>query len=269
MEIEKFSTKADFLQHCAKMLLDRYPKSSSYRFVSEKVGISASCFQRVAKKETTSPNFHNALKIVQSVCTDGDVRSFVKKFYPEMLPAYEEIYPGNSDIPFAPLRMEEFFKDAVAYELMLFISSVDNLTRQDVENRFGDKGLGILDDLAEKGLIEESGTVSINGTIKLSQEVTQTLLQNLVRSNYDLGSFGVKENWLSVQWNSVNLEKAMPVLREACVKMAQETWDILSNPEYNKGDDVVWVGAAMDTLLRFPKKEQEKNDSSKQGELLQ
>ena len=268
MEVEKFSTKADFLQHCAKVLLERYPKSASYRFVSEKVGISPSSFQRMAKKETKAPNFYSALKVVQSVCDNGKVKQFIEKFYPEMLSTYEEIYPGNSEVSFAPLKAEEFFKDAVTYELMLFISSVDDLSRQDVAKKFGEKGLDILDDLAERGLVEGPGKLSVNGAIKLSQDVTQALLQNLIRNNYDLKSFGEKDNWLSVQWNSINLEKAMPVLREACVKMVQEAREVLNDPEY-KGDDVVWVGAVMDTLLRTSNKKREKNDNSQQGGLIQ
>ena len=268
MEIEQFDTKADFLARCTKILAEKHPRSSSYSALSKRIGVPSSTFERIAKKEVKSPSFHNALKIVQAVCEDGDVLTFIKKFYPEMLADYEKAYPGNSKIPFAPPRMEEFFKNAVTYELMLFISSADNLTRQDVAKKFGEKGLGILEDLKSGGMLEKSGELSIDGPIKLGQEVNQALLQNLIRNNYDLKSFGEKDNWLSVQWHSVNMKKALPELREACVKMAQETWDIVSDPKY-KGDDVVWVGAVMDTLLRTSSKKREENDNSQQGGLIQ
>ena len=268
MEIEKFTTKADFLHHCASKLLERYPKSSSYRFVAEKVGISTSSFQRMAKKETGSPNFHNALKVVQSVCVDGDVKAFIERFYPEMLGDYQKTYVGNDEIPFAPLEMEDFFRDTVTYELMLFISSTGDRTRQAVEKQFGNKGLDILDELAERGMVEDSGELSIDGAIKLSQDVNQALLQNLIRNNYDLKSFGEKDNWLSVQWNSVNLDKAMPRLREVCIKMTQEAREILNAPEL-QGDDVVWLGAVMDTLLRKSNKQQSNNNDPREGGLIQ
>ena len=268
MEVEQFETKADFLAHCAKVLAQRHPKSCSYGALSKRIGIPSTTFERMAKKEVQSPSFHNALKVVQSVCEDGKVKAFIEKFYPEMKDEFERIYPSNSDLPFVPPEMEGFFTNALTYEMMLFISSFDDLTVADVEKRFGDKGRPILEKLiGSKAIRVEKERIIFNGPVNMEQSAVHRLFLHLANSNYDVQSFGKTDNWLSLQYHSVDMEKVMPRLREICKKASEEAWDVLKDSD-SRGNDLIWFGMVMDGL--FPKGTPPlEEEETSEGEMLQ
>ena len=267
MEIEQFETKADFLAQCAKMLAEKHPRSSSYCALSKRVGIPRSTFERIAKKEVQSPSFHNALKVVQSVCEDGKVKDFMEKFYPEMREEFERVYPSNSDLPFVPPEVEEFFTNALTYEMMLFISSFDNLTLEDLEKRFGDKGKPVLEKLmGSKAVKVEDGKVIFNGPVNMEQSAVHRLFLQLANNNYDVQSFGKTDNWLSLQYHSVDMEKVMPQLREICRKASEEAWEVLKDSG-SRGDDLIWFGMVMDGL--FPQGTPPLKEETSEGEIIQ
>ena len=250
METEKFENKSDFMAHCAKVLMEKYPRNSNFRFVAEKVGVSTSTFERILKKEVKSPDFSNAIKIVRAACPDGEVRKFIARFYPRMLPDFSYIYPNNSSTPFSTPEAEDFFKMASTYEIMLFALNTPNLSREEIGREFGRKGLTILEQLIQRDIIKTDGEkIHIQGPLNLEQPTMYALLKNLLAQNYDLENFGDKENWLSVQTQAVDLEKAMPLLREICIKANKEISEILDDPKL-KGRDVVWVGQVMDSLCQ-------------------
>jgi hypothetical protein len=76
----------------------------------------------------------------------------------------------------------------------------------------------------------------------------------LINSSYDLEAFGTQKNWLSIQWESVDVNKVTPMLREVYVKANKEIREIFNSPE-NAGHDVMWAGLAMDSLLKKEKPE--------------
>ena len=264
MDPEQFDTKADFTAHCAKMLMEKYPKSSNLRFVADKVGVSASTFEQVLRKEGHSPRFGNVIKIVKSVCSDGDVKKFIEKFYPEMLDEYLAVYPNNSEIPFANSEAEDFFTMNSTYEIMLFALNTPDLTREEIGREFGRKGLNILERLVQRNVIQTDGEkYSIQGPLKLEQPASHAILKNLLENNYDIENFGHKDNWLSVQTQSVNLKKIMPELKKILSNANQDIRKILNDPRY-KGREIVWAGLIMDDLCQ-----QKDNPQNKHGNPIQ
>ena len=267
MEIEQFETKADFLAGCVDALVRKYPRSSSYNALSKRVGITSSTLERIAKKEVESPSFDKSVKLVRSVCEDGQVKAFIEKFYPEMKEQFSRIYTGNSDLPFVPPETEDFFTNALTYEVMLFVSASENPTVQDVERKFGEKGKQILDRLLEKNAVERrDGAIVIDGPINMHQNAVHRLFVNLVNNHYDVQSFGEKESWLSLQYRMVDREKAMARICEVNRRASQEVRDILNDPEM-KGDDLVWFGIIMDEL--FPEGSAPRKEETSEGEILQ
>ena len=74
-------------------------------------------------------------------------------------------------------------------------------------------------------------------------------MQNLMGRSYDLCSFGDNNNWLSIQYESVNLTAASSRIRDIYIKAYQEVRAVLDDPGF-KGDDVIWAGLAMDSLTK-------------------
>ena len=266
-EVKNFTDKTEFMAHCARELMEKYPKNSNFRFVAGQVGVTPSTFERILKKEVQSPSFANVIKIVRAACSDGEIRTFIEKFYPDMLKDFQYIYPGNAHLPFAEPEAEEFFKMSSTYEIMLFAVNTPDLTRQEVGMEFGRKGLTILDQLIQRNIIKKDGEkIYIQGPLNLEQPALHALFKNLLNQNYDLDNFGNKDNWLSLNTQAVDLEKAMPLLREVCAKANKEIVDILDDPQL-KGKDIVWTGLVMDNVSG--KKSNDENVTKNTGGLIQ
>ena len=167
-----------------------------------------------------------------------------------MYKEFLSVYPGNSDVEFIKPEGEIYFQDASTYELMMMATSYAGLTRSKTLEEFGKRGLATLDKLVEEGILKENdGKISLDSTVNAKQDTVQKWLQNLVKTSYDLDAFGDHKNWLSVQYESVNLDFVMPRLRDIYVKANQEVRELFMKPQA-KGNDVVWAGMAMDSLSK-------------------
>ena len=73
------------------------------------------------------------------------------------------------------------------------------------------------------------------------------MTENLIKNNYDIESFGKKDNWLSLQYESVNESKVMPAVRQVLIEANYKIKNIL-NEDSNKGNDIVWISLLSDNL---------------------
>ena len=273
MKMQQFENKTEFMAHCAQKLMEKYPKNSNFRYVSSKVGVSASTFERILKKEVTNPSLINIVKIFRAAYPDGDIGKFIEKFCPGLLPKLKNVYPHNDTVSFAASDAEEFFARSTTYEIMLYALSMPDLTRIEIGRLFGEKGLSILDQLISRGIIKKDGDkIFIEGPLKLGQTTSYDILKNLLGQNYDIDSFGNKENWLSVNTKAVDKEKAMPIIKEILAKAENDIWEALDAPEL-KGRDIVWAGLVMDSMQSnnspIYNADKENNTPESEGDILQ
>lgn len=244
------STACEVLKSCVQLLKKKYPNYSSKQ-LAKLLNIPNSTFGRIENAETKTPDFAHAMNIIQAICDEGDVHKFISIYYPKMANLFEKVYSGNSKVKFAPLDSEPYFVNSTTYKIMLFITSGVYITSDVIKKKFGTDGLKIVLDLLNKRILKKQGDeiLLIGETLNTSQETGKKILQNLITFNYDVGKFGESSNWLSVQYKAVNKEKVMPELVGILRKANQEIREVLQSPN-NKGNDVVWAGTAMDTLLK-------------------
>ncbi len=234
-----------FLQNCVNSIREQFPRFSANQ-LSKRLGIPNSTFDRISKGEVKNPSFVYAMKIVQEARGESSAQEFIDKFYPCMSNQMEKIYPGNSKANFARPEVETYLQDSTSFELMMMIVSKVGVTRELVAQEFGKRGLVALERMVESGLVEQNGdTLIISETLNLTQETVQKLVQNLIGHSYDLYRFGTQSNWLSVQWETVDREKVLPLLMDVCRRANSEIRTILQNPA-NVGGDLVWTSIGMD-----------------------
>lgn len=212
--------------------------------------IAVSTFGRIENGEVKRPDVATTTSIISACHGEKAVKDVLAKFYPEIAVNIDRVYKGNKEVPFIAPDAEKYFRDPSTHELMVAVTSNSGLTRESVQVEYGKRGLTALDDLIANGIVEEkTGKISLSGKINARQETVHQLVQNLVTHNYDLDSFGKKQNWLSLQYESVDLEKARPeivkILQEAQAKLRT----VFNSPEY-QGNDVVWAALASDTLIK-------------------
>jgi len=163
---------------------------------------------------------------------------------------YSRVYRGNQEAKFLPTEVESFFENSSSYEIMLMATSTHGLTRQIVSDEFGKRGLVTLENLISKGVLkEEQGRFSIQTKINATQETVQKLLQNLLSLSYDVEAFGEKDNWLTLQYESLNADLVLPELVNIYTETNQKIRELFSDPK-NKGTEVVWAALVGDTLLK-------------------
>ena len=240
-----------FLSDCVEKLKKDYPRYSNLQ-LSKMVDMTNSSFDRIYKKEAKKPKFNNAIKIVRSVCGDEDIKSFIKRFYPDMLEQFERVYSGNSNVPFVKPEAEAFFQDPSTYEIMMMVTSSTDITKEDIQAEFGRKGLAIVDKLLALHILrDDDKSISIKGSVNATQPTVQTLLKNLVEKSYDVDAFGEKLNYLTLQYEGVNKEYVAPRLLEILRRANTDIRQLFNLPQA-KGRDVMWAGLVMDTLIKDP-----------------
>jgi hypothetical protein len=245
----------DLLKASIRAIKEARPYLSSNALAAS-LSIPGSTLGRIENKGTNKPEFKHAVAILKAAHGEKKALVFAEAHYPELMANLEKIYKGNKHVPFVHVKAEKYFQDPTSFELMIMATSEAGIDRKVVKNEYGNKGLAILDELlANEVLIDTDGVIGIKGSINARQETVHKLVQNLVAHNYDLAAFGQKDNWLSLQYDSVDLEKALPKVREIMEKASSEVRAILNDPAY-KGKDVLWASMMADSLKKqAPKKE--------------
>ncbi|HLE12152.1 MAG: hypothetical protein A2504_12090 [Bdellovibrionales bacterium RIFOXYD12_FULL_39_22] len=256
----------EFLRECLKQLKEDAGGVTTIH-LSRKLGIPNSTLGRIENREVETPDFNNALKIVRAKCKEDAVIKFINKFYPQMATTFKAVYAGNSEVPFVSMNVEPFFEDISTYEFMLLASTKMKITEEMIFNNYGKRGLAKVHELLEQGVLKKRGDAILlaSSNINAGQEVVHRLFQNLITHNYDVTAFGDKENWLSLQYESVDKEVVMPAMLKVLREANQKIREILQAPS-SRGNDVVWAGLSADTIDKLdPIYRQEKQISMAVG----
>ena len=219
--------------------------------------IPGSTLSRIENGGTRRPEFKHAMAVLTTAYGEEKGCAYAAQFYPELMENFEKIYSGNKEVPFVDSDSEKYFQDPTTYELMIMATSDAGIDRERVKDEFGKKGITILEELLEQEVLTETnGTIALKGNINARQPTVHKLVQNLITHNYDLAAFGKKENWLSLQYESVDLDKAMPKVREILQSASAKIREVLNDPSY-KGKDVLWASMSSDSLIKQgPKREE-------------
>ncbi|PIP91400.1 MAG: hypothetical protein COW01_03875 [Bdellovibrionales bacterium CG12_big_fil_rev_8_21_14_0_65_38_15] len=265
LEASQYDDLRSFLQACINTIKKTHP-SLSNAAIAKRLDISSSTFGRIANSEVDT-SFNNAVSIARKACgNEESVQSFIDKFFPQMKGTFDKVYAGNKDKSFVQVEAESYLEDSTTHEIMMMAMTETGVSEGQILEDFGKRGLNILAELKEINLVQLTATGNYkNPGSNFGQKTVQKLIRNLVSSNYELSAFGQKDNWLSLQWESVNAEVVGPKLIEICRRATQEIRTVLNDPK-SKGNDVIWTSMGMDTLNKLGANNSSWNSA---GEVLQ
>lgn len=233
-------------------IIKKKKSNLSSNAIANKLDISTSTFGRIINGEVRKPDIKHTFTIISEAYNEVTAKQVTEHFYPEVMANFDTIYKGNKDVPFIDGDAEQFFRDPATYELMLMATSEAGITQDKVKEEFGNKGLKVLEELLTNGvLIDNDGVIGIKGNVNARQSTVQKLVENLIGGNYDIAAFGQKNNWLSLQYDSVNLETVLPQIKEIMQNANAEIRAVLNNPN-SKGKDVLWAALVCDSLTKQP-----------------
>lgn len=252
LELNTETDLRDLLRESIRKLKKAKPHLSSNALASH-LDVSTSSFGRIENGEIKRPDFVTTSIIVTASHGAHAAKAVIAHFYPEIAKNFDRVYQGNKEVPFVAPNAEKYFRDPASHELMVTITSNAGVTRESVRYEYGQKGANALEELLANNVVEEKdGKICLMGKINARQETVHQLVQNLIKHNYDLDGFGNKLNWLSLQYESVNLEKARPEIVKILQEASSRLRTVFNSPEY-QGTDVVWASLASDTLIKQKK----------------
>lgn len=237
----------EMLRQSIRLIKQKKPNLSSSSLALN-LQISNSTFGRIENGEVRRPDFVHALAIIKAAHGDESAQEFANTYYPEVVANLKNLYKNTLDVPFVDCKDEQYFAGTATYELMMLATSRSGISRELVKAEYGNKGLSILDDLlAREVLTEVDGLIALNGRINATQPTVHRLAQNLLASNYNVHAFEECNNWLSLQYESVDKQKVLPLMREIMERASKEVRSLFNDPAL-QGDDVIWTTLTFDTL---------------------
>lgn len=246
------STQSDLkeLLKSSIQIIKKKKSNLSSNAIANKLDISSSTFNRIINGEVRKPELKHTFTIVSEAYNEKTAKEVTEHFYPELMANFDTIYKGNKEVPFVDADAEQYFRDPATYELMIMATSEAGITREKVKEEFGNKGIMVLEDLLQKEVLTDvDGVIGIKGNINARQSTVHKLVENLISGNYDIQAFGQKNNWLSLQYDSVNLEAVLPQIKEIMQIANSDIRAVLNNPS-SKGKDVLWATMACDSLTK-------------------
>ncbi len=244
----------NYLRSCIQEIKRQRPNLSSSALASQ-LAIAGSTFGRIENAEVRKPDFGHAFTIVNAAFGEAVARDFVSTHYPDIvktLSSFTPPTPPSSDIVYIGQEASQYFADSASYELMIRTCCRPGLSRAEAQYHYGLRGVAILEQLTEKGVLRFDGDCyHVGANVDFDQAAVKSLAGRLLENHYDLTGFGSEKSWLSLQVEAVNRAKVAPAIARVMKHAFQEIHRIMEDPA-NAGTDVVWTVLATDDIDKSP-----------------
>ncbi len=165
-----------------------------------------------------------------------------------LIEASETIYSTNHQNIILSKEHDKYFQDRSTYKIAMLAHTVDGITEKFIKEEFGNDGLRIFSKMKADGILyqiegqhlDKWFASSIDEDVNFSQNAVKDLAINLIEGSYQIDKWDQGRRRLTIQWESVNYKKVMPVI-SAILKNAYESIaDICANPK-NHGPDTFYA----------------------------
>ncbi|MBT7608612.1 MAG: hypothetical protein HN576_02580 [Bacteriovoracaceae bacterium] len=245
------------LAHVLKDKILEYRKARpqlSSQQIAKKFDIPNSTFNRLENLTIKVPNFDQAIKVLSGTGHEKEILPYFEEFYPNLADTYKKGLGSNQ----VPTLLDEdatnYLLDQSSSKLMIIALSSSGLKKSVVIEEFGKSGLRTVERLIEKGILKENEFETYfpreNGS-NLSIKDTQTLISRSLSQFFDINGYENKTslNNMNFQSESIDLEKAYPLIINLTEEFQKAIREIFKNPIY-KGEETVFVSSFTDSLLK-------------------
>lgn len=235
---------------CVRELKAMYPNFSSAQ-IAQKIGMSQPTFSRIENGQT-NPSLNSISKLLSALGKSHKITDAIEIANPSLASTLKENLSHNIETPVMGGDLARYFSNSEYRNILLLALTKSGTTRDEVKEEYGNAGIKKLDELISLTVLKEVRGIITADEEKVSfdQEILRDTLVSCIAEKYNPELFGQGVNWLSLQTESVNKAKAMPVIRsiiqEAYTKI-KET--VLYSPDYY-GNDKVFIGMVADSLLK-------------------
>ncbi|TNF03129.1 MAG: hypothetical protein EP326_02650, partial [Deltaproteobacteria bacterium] len=159
-----------------------------------------------------NPTFDQIIKIFNGTGDKEGLVQYLKKYYPIIANTYGQLYSHkDSDKYFGSETIKNII-DPQAHQIMLLAISKTGVSRELIQNEYGNTGVRTLDRLHSEGIVflkDNRYFARDEGNIFPTQRDTKELVRLTLENSYDLQGFEDQTagNFLSFQTEGINLDK--------------------------------------------------------------
>jgi hypothetical protein len=228
------------------------PNLSSQQ-IAKKFSMPKSTFSRLENMEMKIPSFDQTLKILTGTGHQKEILPYLTKHYPEFAGVYEKGMGTNQSAKYIDDEIINYLVDPHTSKMILLSLSTSGLKKSVIIDEFGKSGLKTLEMLIDKNILVEKNFETYFPTefgSKINIKNTRFLINRSLNEYFDIDGHEKKTalNNMNFQSESINLEKAYPLILSLVESLQRDVRTIFNDPEY-QGEDTVFVGSFTDTLL--------------------
>ena len=254
---EKPSAEMALAHSCLLKIRKKYPFLSMVQ-IAEKTGIGNSTLHRI-ENGMGNPTLRTLMRLLSSLGLARTVAEVEMLLQREGGGLPEGANKHLSHVKYVPILDEglaERFKNKDHSMILLMASYTGGTTRKEIRENYGINGIRLLNDMVRTGILKEeegavkSGVADQEGPWTIDHRTFKEMLVNCIQEKYDPDLYGSGKNWLSFQGESVDINKAMPKVREIIQEAFVNIEKVLRAEEY-RGTDKMFVGMVTDSLLNY------------------
>jgi hypothetical protein len=243
--------KIDFchdLKGMVDVFQEKHPNLSLPQ-ISKKINVSYPTLKRIMNL-SANPSLEVVTNILMNTGHHDQLPLYLQRMNPDLAAAFNNYFSHNVETPSLDLDSSTLFanKDYLFILLLAFTNS--GTTEFEVRQEFGTLGIKRLQELLDHGIViyKDERIFGQSTKVTFNQKIMKQAVLHSIEQCYNPELFGKGENWLSLQTESINKEKAMPEIRAILQNAYKDIKEILYSEEF-QGDEKIFVSMVADKIL--------------------
>ncbi len=235
------------LKQVVQTYASAYPNLSLPQ-ISKKINVAYPTLNRIMNG-SGNPSLSVVTNILVNTGNGKRLEDFMTRMDPDMAKAFKNYFSHNHDTPVLDPKTSTLFANKDYLFILLLAFSKSGTSREEIRDEYGKAGINRLEELIDQKILSETSGV-IRGDVSrvtFNQKVMKEAVLHCIEESYDPSQFGKGTNWLSLQTESVNKQKAIPEIRRILQSAYSEIKEILYSDEF-QGEDKIFISMIADKI---------------------
>jgi hypothetical protein len=247
--------KIDFchdLKNMVDAFQERHPNLSLPQ-ISKKINVSYPTLKRIMNL-SANPSLEVVTNILMNTGHHDQLPLYLQRMNPALATAFNSYFSHNIETPSLDIDSSTLFANKDYLFILLLAFTKTGTNEFEIRQEFGSLGVKRLQELIDHGIlnIKDDRIYGQSSKITFNQKIMKQAVLHSIEQCYEPEHFGKGDNWLSLQTESIDKEKAMPEIRNILQAAYKDIKEILYSEEY-QGDDKVFVSMVVDKILSSDK----------------
>lgn len=235
-----------------KEMVDQYHQgfpNLSLPQIAKKINVAYPTLKRVMNLNG-NPSLSVVTNILLNTGNQQQLPLFLQRMNPTLAKAFNSYFSHNAETQSLDLDSSTLFANKDYLFILLLAFSEAGTTEFEIRQEYGAQGVSRLQELLYRGIVvlKDERIYGQLSKITFNQNIMKESVLHCIEQCYEPKLFGTGDNWLSLQTESVNREKAVPEIRKIIQNAYKEIKEVLYHEDF-QGNDKVFISMVMDQIL--------------------